>query len=108
MQEIIEEIIRAEKKAEKLIQEARDRQREQSMTVEREVHEKIQQARSASQKRILDGAAKDREKAKEDHKEAIIRMKKEDKEFSRESEKKLKGTIEKIVKLLITPEFEKD
>ena len=88
MQEIIEEIIQAEKKAERLIQEARDRQREQSMTVEREVHEKIQQARTASQKRILDGAAKAREKAKENHKEAIIALGKENEKSLSGSEKK--------------------
>ncbi len=108
MREIIEEIIQAEKKAEKLIQEARDRQREQSMTVEREVHEKIQQTRSASQKRILDGAAKAREKAKEDHKEAITHLGKENEKYLSRSEKNLNDAIEKIVKLLITPEFEKE
>ena len=108
MQDIVDEVLKAEEKAKEFIQEARKNAAEQKSAVENEVGQKIKDARAEAQKIIQNGIAAAREKADLEYKRAIQKAQEENTDFMKRNKSRIEAIVEQVTELVITPEHKKE
>jgi vacuolar-type H+-ATPase subunit H len=107
MQEIVDEVLKTEESAAKVVQEAREEASRLKTESEAEISESIKNARMTAQRLILDEVAHARENAEAEYKKAIKKIEENNAVFLDENEKKLASIVDKIITILINPEYEK-
>ena len=108
MQKIIDEVLKAEQNAEKIIQEARGSATEMKNRIEIENNQRITSAREEEQKLLHEAVATAKKDAEESHRLAMKQIEEKNAGFMIKNKKYIDMTINKIVNLLITPEYKKE
>ncbi len=104
---VLSEIIKSEKEAEAIIQEAREKAAEIISKADAEYNNAVSKAREDSQKRIQEEIQAAQGKAVEAFKTAVEEAEKENSEFFASSEGRTDAVAEKITETLLKPEFDK-
>ena len=108
MQRIIDEVLKAEQNAEKIIQETRKSAADLKSRIENENNLRISNAHEDAQKRVRDAIAGAKEEAAEKYKLAIKQIEEKNVSFMKTNRKNMHTTVNEIVKLIITPEYERE
>lgn len=107
MEEIIERIVQAEKNAEKLLEDARTSESALRARVEQESAGKLEKARLEGKRRYEQKVADAREKGKRGFDEAIQDAERRSREFQARNGDRLESIAEKVVELVVTPEYDR-
>ena len=105
MQKIIDEVLKAEKNSEKIIQEARKSAAELKNRIESENKQRITMAHEEVHKLIQDAVIKAKKDAEEKYRLAMKHGEEKNADFMNNNKKNIDITINKIVNLIITPEY---
>ena len=105
MQEIVSKVLETEKAAEQSIQEARARAGEIRAQVDREVQEKLQQAREQAASRAQEILEQARSQAQGEYEKAVRQSQDENREFFRKHEQQIDRAAEAVIMLVIAPEW---
>lgn len=108
MQDVVDEVLKAEAKAEKIITQAKEKAQIIKQQIEQEVSQRINDARLESQKLIQNKVSKAKEQASRKHQKAVELAEAESKEFWEQNLDNIDLVIEKIVQFILIPEFERD
>ncbi len=105
MQQIIDEVLKAEKNAEMIIQETRRSLTELKKRIESENSQKISIAQNEAQKLVQDAIAKARKDAEEEYKLAMKQIEEKNADFMNNIKKNFDITIDTIINIITTPEY---
>lgn len=108
MNEIVDEVIKAEQEAEKIVDQAREQVQEERNTLELELNERLKQAKEAAQKLMQETIARAKKEAQQEYSDIITKAEEENKVFLQENADKVDKIIENIVHLIITPEYNRE
>ncbi len=108
MQQIIDEVLKAEKNAEKIIQEARRSVTELKKRIESENSQKISMTQNEAQKLVQNSIAKAKIEAEEAYKLAMKQIEEKNADFMNNIEKNFDITIDTIMNLITTPEYTRE
>lgn len=108
MQKIVDEVLDAEKKAKVVIDQARDEAASLKSRVESEITESLKETRDKVQNEIKTGIEKARMQAEADYKKAVSEAEEANKVFLNENSSKIDSVVDKIVELLVKPEFNRE
>ena len=108
MDQVIDEILKTEKKSEKIIEEARKKEAELLQSVEDENNRIITMAQKDAQALIQKSVILAKEQAERECQDALGKAKSENEEFLRQNEKQLDSTIHEIIRFIVTPEYRRD
>ena len=107
MEEIIKRIVQAEKNAEKLLEDARARESKLRARVEQESAERLEKARLESKENLERKVEDARKKGKSDFNEAVRNAEESSQDFQNQNQERLENITEKIVGLVVTPEYDR-
>ena len=107
MQEIVDQVLKVEEKAKKIIQQAHEQAAAIKTAVESELSEKVKNSRLQAQQLIRDEIAEAKDKAQREYAEALDRVKKENIDFLAQHNRELETVVKKITALVITPEHKR-
>lgn len=105
---VLEEILKAEKDAEAIIKQARDKATEIIAAAESDYNKVLSQAKEEAQQEIQNSIKIAKEKAEKDFENAVKEENAENLVFLQQSSEKTDAVAEKIVQSLLTPEYEKE
>jgi V/A-type H+-transporting ATPase subunit G/H len=105
MQEIVTQVLEAEKAAEERLQEARSRAGEIRAQADREVQEKLQQAREQAGRRSQEILEQARTRAGLAYEEALQKTRDENREFFQTQEEPINRAAEAVVALITIPQW---
>jgi vacuolar-type H+-ATPase subunit H len=108
MQEIMDDIIKVEAEAEKILQEAREKAGKIKSAAEEKAHTTLGEAKEAAQKLIHDLTGKARTEAENEYEEVVSRAKKESARFLETNSERVETMVKDIVTLIITPEYSRE
>ena len=108
MQGIIDEVLRTEEKARKIVQEAKRKESELRSALETEINGKINDAKREAQKLMQNGFAEAEEKTRVEFKQAIQESEKKNHEFLNGSENHFDEIASRIVSVIVTPEHSRE
>jgi len=106
MQEIVEQVLKTEAQAEKILQDARRQAAELKTRLESEIAQSIKQARLKSQKYVQEQVQKAQEQAAENRIRALQTTEEESRHLLEDV--KLDSLVEEVALFVIKPEFRKD
>ena len=107
MQEIIDEVLEAERKAEQMIAEARKRQGEIRKAAEEEAARGLEEAHTAAQRLMEEKIGRARKEAEREHQRRIQEAEAEGADYMAHHESRLEGILEEAVSLVVTPEYKR-
>lgn len=105
---VLEEILKAEKDAEAIIKQARDKAIEIVAVAESDYNKVVSQTKEDAQLQIQNSIKVAKAKAEKDFEIAVKEEEAENLVFLQQSSEKTDAVAEKIVKSLLTPEYEKE
>jgi F0F1-type ATP synthase membrane subunit b/b' len=108
MQEIVDEVLKIEETATRIIQEAKEKATRIRNEAEIKASDEIKQAKEKAHTIILDAVAHAKEEADITYKKAITDIEEKNKNFLADNEHKFDHLTEKIIKQIIVPEFERE
>jgi len=108
MQKIVQEVLQAEEQAKNLIDKARQEATLLKNNAEQEIAEKTKIAREQAQEAIKSGIQKAREEALAEHTNSIAETEKANALFITENTGKIAEIVQKVAKIIITPEIDKE
>jgi vacuolar-type H+-ATPase subunit H len=106
MQEIVEQVLKTEAQAEKILQDARRQAAELKTQLENEIAQSIKQARLESQKQVQEQVRKAQEQAAENRTRALRTAEEESRHLLEDV--KVDSLVEEVTLFVIKPEFRKD
>lgn len=104
---VLNEIIKSEKEAEAVIQEAREKASEIVSKADAEYKSSITGAREENQKKIQEEIQKAHDKASESFAAAVKEAEKENSDFFEQSKERTDSVAKDIAESLLKPEFDK-
>jgi vacuolar-type H+-ATPase subunit H len=104
---VLSEIIKSEKEAEAVIQDARKKAAEIVSKADAEYNSSISGAREKNQKKIQEEISEAHKRASESFAEAVKDAEKENSDFFAESKERTDSVAKDIAESLLKPEFEK-
>ena len=108
MQEIVDDVLKAEEQAEAVIQQAREKAQHLQNSVENTLSDKLKKAREDAQNRIRETVELSKARADKKYREVLEKAEEDNKEFLKENSDKVNRIIDDIVKLIITPEYKRE
>ncbi|MCL2705339.1 MAG: hypothetical protein FWE72_03920 [Spirochaetaceae bacterium] len=105
---VLDEIIKAEKESEKIVQQAREKAVEIISNAESAYNQAIVLAKEESQKKIQDSVATAKQQAESDLAKAIKDAEDENSAFLEKSYEQADKVAGAIVEMLVKPEYEKE
>jgi len=108
MQKIIDEILEAEGKAEKLILEARKKAKELKSDIEKENNTKIAEAQEKAQEIIRNGVSHAQKETDVEYMNTIKQTEINNANFRKDNSENREKTVKRIIELIIKPEHEKE
>lgn len=108
MQEIIDQVLEVEQKAEALLKEAREKASHLKNDEDQKGAEKIKQAKEQAQQLIQSKTTEAREKASRDFAQAMKDAEVKQKTIFEENQEAAKEIIEDVLEIITIPEFRKD
>lgn len=108
MQQIIDEVLKAEKNADKIIQETRRSVTELKKRIESENSQKISMAQNEAQKLVQNSIAMAKIEAEEAYKLAMKQIEEKNADFMNTIEKNYDITIDTIMNLITSPEYTRE
>ena len=108
MQEMMDEIIKAEAEAEKIVKQAGEQAHQLRDSVEKEISEALKKAKEDAQNLIHEKTEQTRRETEKEYKEAVHKAEKENREFLNRHAENVHHIIQAIVKLIITPEYDRE
>lgn len=107
VKKIIDDIIKAEEEAQRIVDEARDEARRLKSAADAEINTKIDTARMQNQQRLREHVETARREAKEDYDRDVSDAQDISQRYIEDNRKKINSVVEQIVELVITPYFKK-
>jgi vacuolar-type H+-ATPase subunit H len=108
MQEIVEQVLKTEEEAEKILQEARRKAAELKTRGENEVSLKIKQARQEAQQKVQEAVLAAQQQAEESRRQTLEEAEAESRHLLAEGTDKLASLVEEVAAFVVKPEFRKD
>lgn len=108
MQEIVEQVLKTEEQAEKILQEARKQAAELKTRLESEISQSIKKARAGAQRRVQESILAAQQQAEESRRKALKEAEAESVHFMESGKDKLDSLIEEVAVFVTKPEFRKD
>ncbi len=108
MQDVVDEVLKAEAGAEEIITKAREKAQSVRQEAEQEINRRIAEAREKARKIIQDKVSAAKEQAAAEYKEAIRNAERQSEEFWQHNMGKVTAVVEKLAAFIITPEFERE
>jgi vacuolar-type H+-ATPase subunit H len=108
MQDVVDEVLKAEAGAEEIIAKAREKAQGLRQEAEQEINRKVAEAREKARKIIQDKVSSAKEQAAAEYKEAISSAERRSQEFWERNTEKVTTVVEKLAAYIITPEFERE
>jgi vacuolar-type H+-ATPase subunit H len=105
---VLDEIIKAEKDAEKIVEDARTKAAEIVSIAEADYNRAIIEAKESAQKRVQDSAIAAKAKAEEDFAKAVKQTEEENTAFLEKSYAKTEEIANRITEMLLRPEYERE
>lgn len=106
MQEIVSEILKVEEKSARMIEEARRRAAEEKEAVDAEVAEAVKRAREQALSLIRTQVESANVDVRTEHDRAVAEAQDERMAFTTTHASSLDAIVDKIVKLIVSPEYE--
>jgi vacuolar-type H+-ATPase subunit E/Vma4 len=100
MKEIVDEVLKTEEEAARIVQEARDKASQMKSSLEAETSEIVKKAKEDAQHIILDAVAKARTDADADYRNAMTEVDAENKKFMEKNEGKIGRLVDRIIELV--------
>jgi vacuolar-type H+-ATPase subunit H len=108
MQEVIDELLRAEADAQKIIAQAQDEARQIKADVENEYALKLNEAREEARRTVLAEVEKAKAAAKKEHDAVVGEARATADDLWRSNEKAIAGLTDEVIALVLEPEYEKE
>jgi vacuolar-type H+-ATPase subunit H len=105
MKEILQEVLKAEEEAEKIIRDANETVIKQRSTTETKANETIKKAKARAQEILQEQVQKARHEASEEKERVFEDITRQIGNFGFEQEEKIKGVIKEISSLILTPDL---
>jgi vacuolar-type H+-ATPase subunit H len=105
MQEIVDEVLKAEEHATHFISEAKEKASQIKNSVESETSEIIKKAKEDAQHLILTEVANAKAQADIEYKETMSKVERDNRQFIEQNQKKFGSLVEKIIELAQKPEI---
>lgn len=107
MGDIIDDVLKAEERAEEIIREARKRETEMRRAIEEELSAMQATANERAQKLMEQRLERVQMEANKAYDEAVTTAEEENKQFFRRSKRQLERIVNEIVRYVITPEYKR-
>ena len=107
MQEIVNKVLEAEQQADQLLAKAREEAAALRAAADAETARNLQEAREQAHRLIQENIAQTREEAEREHRETIRAAEEEAGRFIERKREALEQVVDRVVALIIAPEFEK-
>jgi vacuolar-type H+-ATPase subunit E/Vma4 len=108
MQEIVNEVLKTEEQAARIVQEAREKASIIKSSVESEINDILKKAKEKAQHIILEEITKARTDSELEYKNAIKEVEEKNKDFLMHNETKFDGIVGKIIQITSSPEFDRE
>jgi vacuolar-type H+-ATPase subunit H len=108
MQEVIDELLKAEAEAQAAITRAREEAQQAKARIEADYSLKINEAREEARRLILDAVEKTRTALRTEHEAALREAQLKADVLWKDNQKAIAGLIEEVIALVLTPEYEKE
>jgi vacuolar-type H+-ATPase subunit H len=108
MNEIVDEVLKAEQEAEKLVENAREQIQKKRNGLETELADRLKKARDAAQEMIQETITRAKEETQKEYSDIMMKAEAENREFLEKNASKVDKIIENIVHLIITPEYNRE
>ncbi len=108
MQNIVDQVLETEKKAESILQQARAREAEIRGEAEARASDLLVQARAEAQKILLEETDRARRESEQAYRQAIQQAEAEEADFIPRNRERIERAVDRILRLLLTPEWRKE
>ncbi|MBN1797452.1 MAG: hypothetical protein JW822_02675 [Spirochaetales bacterium] len=108
MQNVVDEVLKAEAEAEKIVAQAKDKAQTIKQQAESEINKHITQAREQAKELFQERIAEAKKKALQEYKRALAAAEAQSAKFWEQNQDKVNLVVEKIVDFVVTPEFERE
>ncbi|MBN1696382.1 MAG: hypothetical protein JW881_02605 [Spirochaetales bacterium] len=108
MQEIVDEVLKAEEEAEAVVKDARQKAMEMKTNAENRVSDKMKKAKEDAQISIQNAVKTAKDQARAAHEKAIKEAEEANNEFYKKNEKKIRLVIDEVARLILIPEYDRD
>jgi vacuolar-type H+-ATPase subunit H len=105
MQQIVDQVLKAEEEAESILNAARAKAQELRSQAERELTEELNSARQEAQRLLQQGVAQAKQEAQKTRESALARTEEQNRDFFSKNSAKIDLAVERIMALLSTPEI---
>jgi vacuolar-type H+-ATPase subunit H len=108
MQEIVDEVIKTEEQATRIVGQAREKAAQIKNSVEMELNEGIKKAKEDAQNLLLEAMVVVRKEADAAYENAMKETEKTNRDFMTGNESKFENIIDKIIELTKSPDYDRD
>jgi len=108
MQDIVDEVLKAEAGAEKIVAQAKEKAHTIKQQIETEINERITQAREQAKELIQNKIAETKEKTLQEYNRALADAELQSAKFWEQNQDKVDVVVEKLADFLVIPEFERE
>jgi vacuolar-type H+-ATPase subunit H len=108
MQNVVDEVLKVEAEAEKIVDLAKEKAHTIKQQIESEVNMHIAQAREQAKEIIQKKIAQAKKKALDEYNKALADAEAKSEEFWEKNQDKVDVVVDKLVDFLVTPEFERE
>jgi vacuolar-type H+-ATPase subunit H len=105
--DVLEGILQAERQAELLVQQAREKQRRSLQAAEQETDRRLQKARAASQRHMSEAMEKARKEADDRYQKAMREAEIQSEKWKDHESEQLNRIVDGIVEIIARPEVER-
>jgi vacuolar-type H+-ATPase subunit H len=108
MQDVVDEVLKAEAEAEKIVAQAKDKVQTIKQQIEAEINKRIAQTREQAKEIIQERITETRQKALQEYNKALADAETKSEKFWEQNQDKVDVVVDKLVDFLVTPEFERE
>ncbi|HUV06783.1 MAG TPA: hypothetical protein VMX75_03570 [Spirochaetia bacterium] len=105
MEEIIDDILKAEQRAESTLEEARKKEADMRRALESEISSMLEEAHTRAQKIIEERVSLAKREAQEMYEEGVKKAEGQRKNLLEKNKGQLENVVEEIVGYIVTPEY---
>ena len=105
MEEIINDILKAESEAEGILKEAREKDARMRQALENELSTALEEAHGKAQSIIQEKVSRAKNSVQEEYERAVEKEKERGREFLDSKKEQIASVIEEVVSLIVTPEY---